>query len=291
MMVKSGTDAGHRQAALRPARIASVDTHAHVFERGLPLTQQRRYAPDYDAPLDAYLAQLDAHGVSHGVLVQPSFLGTDCSYMLNALRRAPERLRGVAVIERDCQIETLTEMADTGIAGIRLNLIGHADLSLDKWVSAQTLAHVRDLNWHVEVHVEAARLQGIVEPLLEAGMNVVVDHFGRPDPDIGVRDAGFRRLLELAHTQRVWVKVSAAYRNRRPLRPDDNEVHEALRLLKAAFGVHRLVWGSDWPHTQFEADEDFARALELLRALLPGEYERSVVLAETPARLYRFDDA
>ncbi|WP_429500478.1 amidohydrolase family protein [Paraburkholderia youngii] len=291
MMEKSRIEASHRQAVYRPAHIASVDTHAHVFERGLPLAQKRRYVPDYDATLDAYLAQLDTHGVSHGVLVQPSFLGTDCSYMLDALRRAPQRLRGVAVIERDCRIDTLTEMANAGIAGIRLNLIGHADQPLDRWVSAQTLAHVRDLKWHVEVHAEAARLQGIVEPLLDAGMNVVVDHFGRPDPDIGVKDVGFRRLLRLADTRRVWVKISAAYRNRRQLRPDDHDAHEAFHFLKAAFGVHRLMWGSDWPHTQFEAEEDFAHALELLRALLPVEEERSVVLADTPARLYRFDIA
>ncbi|MEX3815174.1 amidohydrolase [Paraburkholderia sp. BR13439] len=291
MMEKSRMEASHRQAVYRPAHIASIDTHAHVFERGLPLAQKRRYVPDYDATLDAYLAQLDTHGVSHGVLVQPSFLGTDCSYMLDALRRAPQRLRGVAVIERDCRIDTLTEMANAGIAGIRLNLIGHADQPLDRWVSAQTLAHVRDLKWHVEVHAEAARLQGIVEPLLDAGMNVVVDHFGRPDPDIGVKDVGFRRLLELADTRRVWVKISAAYRNRRQLRPDDHDAHEAFHFLKAAFGVHHLMWGSDWPHTQFEAEEDFAHALELLRALLPVEEERRVVLADTPARLYRFDIA
>ncbi|MEI5995767.1 amidohydrolase family protein [Paraburkholderia bengalensis] len=291
MIEKPETDASHEQVAHRPAHIASVDTHAHVFERGLPLAQQRRYAPDYDATLDAYLAQLDTHGVSHGVLVQPSFLGTDCSYMLDALRREPERLRGVAVIERDCHIDTLTQMADAGIAGIRLNLIGHADLPLDRWLSAPTLAHVRDLRWHVEVHAEAARLQGVVEPLLDAGVNVVVDHFGRPDPDAGVRDAGFRRLLELADTQRVWVKISAAYRNRRQLRSDDDDVHEAFHFLKAAFGVHRLMWGSDWPHTRFEANEDFADAFELLRALLPVEEQRAVVLADTPARLYSFDVA
>ncbi|MCC8393177.1 amidohydrolase family protein [Paraburkholderia sp. MMS20-SJTR3] len=291
MMEKSAIEASHRQAVYRPAYIAAVDTHAHVFERGLPLARKRRYVPEYDATLDAYLAQLNTHGVSHGVLVQPSFLGTDCSYLLDALRRAPQRLRGVAVIERDCRIDTLTAMANAGIAGIRLNLIGHADQPLDRWVSAQTLADVRDLKWHVEVHAEAARLPGIVEPLLDAGMNVVVDHFGRPDPDIGVKDAGLRRLLELADTRRVWVKISAAYRNRRQLRADDHDAHQAFHFLKEAFGVHRLMWGSDWPHTQFEADEDFGQALELLRALVPVEEERRVVLADTPARLYGFDVA
>ncbi|MCS0468087.1 hypothetical protein LV178_22070, partial [Burkholderia mallei] len=76
--------------------ITAIDAHAHVFETGLPLAGRRRYAPDYDAPLDAYLAQLDAHRVSHGVLVQPSFLGSDCRYLLRALARQPRRLRGVA---------------------------------------------------------------------------------------------------------------------------------------------------------------------------------------------------
>ena len=76
---------------------AMIDTHAHVFERGLPLARHRRYVPDYDAPLDAYLNQLDRHGVSHGVLVQPSFLGTDCGYLLAAHQPQECLNRGTAL--------------------------------------------------------------------------------------------------------------------------------------------------------------------------------------------------
>jgi predicted TIM-barrel fold metal-dependent hydrolase len=54
----------------------------------------RRYAPSYDAPLGDYLGQLLAHGFSHGVLVQPSFLGTDNRYLLSALQTVPGQLRG-----------------------------------------------------------------------------------------------------------------------------------------------------------------------------------------------------
>jgi predicted TIM-barrel fold metal-dependent hydrolase len=41
---------------------------------------------------------LDRYGMSHGVLIQPSFLGTDNAYMVQGLRTAPERLRGIAVV-------------------------------------------------------------------------------------------------------------------------------------------------------------------------------------------------
>ena len=77
----------------------AVDSHAHVFLQGLALADTRRHTPDYDAPLTQYLGLLDAHGLSHGVLVQPSFLGTDNSHLVQALRAAPARLRGVAVVD------------------------------------------------------------------------------------------------------------------------------------------------------------------------------------------------
>ncbi|VCY86523.1 hypothetical protein BANRA_05262 [Escherichia coli] len=57
------------------------DTHAHVFVRGLPLAEHCRYVPDYDATPESYLTHLDRFGIDVGILVQPSFLGTDNHYM------------------------------------------------------------------------------------------------------------------------------------------------------------------------------------------------------------------
>jgi len=293
MIETTGSDALEQQAAQRFSHLDLIDAHAHVFERGLPLARQRRYAPDYDAPLDVYLAQLDTHDVSRGVLVQPSFLGTDCDYLLAALRRAPDRLRGVAVVEPDCGREALTAMARAGVVGVRLNLVGLPDQPVETNLTPETLAHVRQLGWHVEVHAEAARLERIVRPLLDKGLNVVVDHFGRPDPALGVDDEGFRRLLDLASTHRVWVKISAAYRNWSLAEGEHSAprfAHDAVRLLTEAFGVDRLMWGSDWPHTQFEASQEFGRTLDALRTLVPNEAERRAISCGTSARFYRFDE-
>ena len=96
---------------------------------------------------------------------------------------------------------------------------------------------------------------GILQPLLEAQVNVVVDHFGRPDPALGVDDPGFAALLAAGRSRRVWVKISGAYRNGANGR-GEAIAQAAMPRLKDALGLDRLVWGSDWPHTQFESQID-----------------------------------
>lgn len=61
----------------------------------------RRYTPAYDAPADRYLEILDSYDIELGVLVQPSFLGTDNSFLLDALAEHPGRLRAVVVVDQE----------------------------------------------------------------------------------------------------------------------------------------------------------------------------------------------
>jgi predicted TIM-barrel fold metal-dependent hydrolase len=127
-------------------------------------------------------------------------------------------------------------------------------------------------------------------PLLEAGVPVVVDHFGRPDPRLGIDDPGFRYLLDTAATGRVWVKLSGAYRNGAG-NPGEHTALAAAERLRVAFGPQRLLWGSDWPHTQFEAVASPGAARQALDAWVPDPADRHTVLADTPARLFGFQPA
>lgn len=268
--------------------LATVDTHAHIFRRGLKIASVRRYAPDYDATLTDYLGELDRHGIARGVLVQPSFLGTDNSFMLEGLSRAPDRLRGIAVVDPNTPFTDLKKMDAAGVVGIRLNLIGGApvpDFSSTPW--RVLLKQVADLGWQVEVHREARDLPQILPPLLNAGINLVVDHFGRSDHALGVNDPGFRFLLETGASRRVWVKLSAAYRNGADGAGEEIAL-AAIPALRNAFGMERLMWGSDWPHTQFEKSVDFCHALKMLATWLPNPDERQMVLVDTPTSLFRF---
>jgi len=271
-----------------PLPISGIDAHAHVFERGLGLASVRRYAPDYDATLADYLQHLQENGLSHGVLVQPSFLGTDNSYLLAALQQEPERLRGVVVVERDIVVSELERMAGLGVAGVRLNLMGQPlpDFAEAPW--QVFFSHLRRLDWHVEVHRQLEDLPALVQPLLALGCKVVVDHFGRPDARLGVEQAAFARLLELGESGRLWIKVSGIYRLGGTPMENLHFAEKALSLMLQTLGPDRLLWGSDWPHTQHEQDVSFSSELDRLRRLACAAPLRQHLLCNTAAELFRF---
>jgi predicted TIM-barrel fold metal-dependent hydrolase len=259
-----------------------VDTHAHVFHPGLRFVEPRRYTPSYDASLLRYLAELDANGIAAGVLVAISVLGNDNSYLLECLRACPDRLRGVVQIDPSTDLAKLDAFGSAGVVGIRLNLTG--DLPVPRlmqgpWAEALTECVRRD--WHVEINDRCARLHESIEPLLAAGVRVVVDHFGMPDRTLGAADPGFTRLLGYASTRRVWVKLSGDYR----LGAAAAEA-VAPRLLRA-FTADRLLWGSDWPFTQHETTEHYAVQLGKLERWLPNDADRRAVLGATPRELFK----
>ncbi|BEV17944.1 amidohydrolase family protein [Herbaspirillum sp. DW155] len=263
-----------------------IDTHAHVFARDLPMTDGRRYTPAYDVTVGQYLAQLDAHGMSHGVLVQPSFLGSDNDYLLQAIARAPERLRGIAMIDAGIDDQQLQALRQGGVVGIRFNLVGGAPLPDFRGVWHDTLMRIAALGWQVEIHREAADLPRVLEPLLALGVKIVVDHFGRVDPALGVDDPGFRYLLSTGATRQVWVKLSAQYRNGGS-EGGAQFARQAWPLLREHFGTDRLLWGSDWPHTQHESETGYADSWRRFETLVSNEEDRDRITGATAAQLFQ----
>lgn len=258
-----------------------IDTHAHVFLQGHPVMPNARHAPTHDALADTYVALLDRHGLTHGLLTAPSFYGTDNSLVLAALRRHPQRLRGTVTVEPGIGRETMREMAREGVVGIRFNLFGVDRLPDFYSGTCQALfADAAALDWHVEIFAEGPKLHALLPPLLESGVHVVVDHFGRPDPAAGAHCTGFRSLLEAMEGGNVWAKLSAPYRL-----GGVDPVPLAQALL-AAGGVERLLWGSDWPWTQNAAGMTYERTLHWLEQWVPDEHQRAAILGENPARLF-----
>lgn len=266
------------------AALPVIDTHAHVFHRGLKLAPGRRYAPDYDAPLSLYLEQLDRNGITNGVLVQPSFLGTDNSYLVDCLKQTGGRLRGIAVVDLAVATDELRGLDRAGVVGIRLNLVGQPlpDLMAAEWKTL--LANVKAMGWQVEIQRNASDLAVLVPQLLDHGVTIVLDHYALPDPKLGVADPGFQSVLKFGVTRNVWIKISAPYRNGTA---GESFAKEAYPLLRNAYGLDRMLWGSDWPHTQFEAVQTYAKNRQFLDTLIVNERDRAQVLA-SPRPLFRF---
>ncbi|MET4242509.1 amidohydrolase family protein [Bradyrhizobium sp. RT10b] len=283
-LVSLGSATAVASRAKSETSLPTIDTHAHVFHRGLKLAPGRRYAPDYDAPLALYLEQLDRNGMSNGVLVQPSFLGTDNSYLVESLKTSGGRLRGIAVVDPSVTADELRALDRAGVVGIRLNLVGQSlpDLAAGEWKAL--LGNVKSMGWQVELQRNASDLALLAPQLLDHGVTVVLDHYALPDPKLGVADPGFQSVLKLGATRNVWVKISAPYRNGAS---GESFAREAYPLLRKAYGLDRLLWGSDWPHTQFEASQAYAKNRQFLDALIVDNSERAQVLA-SPHQPFRF---
>jgi predicted TIM-barrel fold metal-dependent hydrolase len=278
------------------------DSHVHIV--GPPEHYRQIATRTYRAglaPLDMLQRLGASRGVSRFVIVQPSFYGTDNTLLLESLDALAGNGRGVAVV--DPAVATprmLADLARGGVTGLRLNLystIGAGEASgLDRCFAA--LAEVaRPLRWHIEVIAVHGVLADSAEAIADAGVPVVVDHYGLYGSAAPQSPEG-RRLLDLLARPNVWVKLSAPYR----VSDDPLATRPGASWLAAILAVapDRCVWGSDWPYTPPHAEQtDGATAL----AYRPLSYERlvddfvaavgSLVLAErimrdNPARLYGF---
>jgi len=240
-----------------------------------------RYRPAYAASVDAWRAHWSAAGIVRGVLVQPSFFGTDNRELLDALATQPKRLRGVAVIDPSIDGAALDGLHARGVRAVRLNLGGVADFSPYRAVAWRRLFdRIAARGWHLEAFVDAGRTPDLIAALEHADIALVLDHFGNPGATLdGV--ATFAAAARRARDRDVWCKLSAPYRL-----PSHDAKVLAWRWLDT-LGPDRLVWGSDWPFTNHEAEADYARSRDALAGWLDAR-SAARVLWDNAARLYDF---
>lgn len=262
-----------------------IDTHAHIFSSSGPFVAKARYRPAYDADFEQWLALRKQSGVTHGVLVQPSFLGTDNSLMLATLEQRPGDLRAVVVIDPSVGKMQLRQWQAAGVRGVRLNLLGIDDFSAfsgTEW--ARVFAWMVELGWHLEVQCEGERFADFLPMLPDLPLALVVDHFGLPDPDAPAACAGTQEILREAARRPVYVKLSAPYRLR------GANPRRYAQLFLAELGPEKLLWGSDWPWTNHEQECSYAGCLQALYDSVPSPDARRMILQEVPKQLYGFGD-
>ena len=264
-----------------------LDGHAHVFHKDLPMSESRRYTPSTDALITAYLGHLKRHGFHGGILVQPSFLGFDNSHLLEILdenRCNPSGflLFGVCMLAPTTEQKVLSDFADRGIIGLRLNCVGCDLPELTDAVWQTFFSMLSTLGWHLEVHVEHHRLITLLRAV-PSTLPTIIDHFCL-SPDAEALEQLLHDVASLRSLEKTYVKISAPYRlacaRRTQLEPA--AFLSLLAMLKRYLGMDHLIWGSDWPFTQHEDRQTYDAMVAFGRQLFT---ETELPFATFPAEL------
>lgn len=231
-----------------------VDCHFHVIapvDRA-PMVPQRSYTPA-PASVDEWRHTLAPLGVTHGVVVQPSFYGTDNRVLLGALEAGRGRLAGVAAVDADVSDSELERLGQAGVRGVRVAHFEAGDPramgGFVRWEAFDRLEpRLAERGMHLQLFTDSRLLPALASRISRSRVPVVIDHMGRAPARLGATHEGIRTLSELMRDAPVWVKLSgvANISDAAPGHEDARAIHEAL----VAAAPDRLVWGSDWPHTK-----------------------------------------
>jgi 2-pyrone-4,6-dicarboxylate lactonase len=265
----------------------TVDAHCHVFgpQAEFPFAPERKYTP-CDASKEQLFALRDHLGVSRNVIVQATCHGADNSAMVDAVRAAGGRARGIATVRPDVGDAELRELHAAGVRGVRFNFVKRlVDASPREDLSA-IAKKIAPLGWHVVLYFEAADLPELETFFGSLPTPLVIDHMGRPDVTKPVDGPEFRRFLDFADRNDVWVKVSCPERLTVTGPPAYADVVPFARRVVAEF-PDRVLWGTDWPHPNLQHHmPDDGLLVDHVRQLADTPEAQRKLLVDNPMRLY-----
>jgi 2-pyrone-4,6-dicarboxylate lactonase len=273
----------------------AVDAHCHVFGPGaeFPYAPQRKYTP-CDAGKQQLYALRDHLGFARNVVVQATCHGADNRAMLDAVRHAGGRARGVATVRRGVTDLELQDLHAAGVRGVRFNFLKRLVDFTPREELLEIAARIAPLGWHVVVYFEAADLAELWDFFTALPTTVVVDHMGRPDVREPLEGPQFQRFVRLMREHpNVWSKVSCPERLSLSGPPALNGERNAYRDVVpfARYLVEtfpdRVLWGTDWPHPNLKSHmpDDGLLVDFIPHIAVTAEAQRRLLVAN-PMRLY-----
>jgi predicted TIM-barrel fold metal-dependent hydrolase len=266
-----------------PAR--TVDTHVHVWPRGLIHPAQRRREPMEATPADL-VATLDASGVDRAI-VTPAMVHPDNGYVLGAAATLPHRIGAVAGIDPRTPgaVASIEGLVGDGALGVRVNLGATSLDAPDELAGLDTLVAAAvgsDLVIQWTIRLSSA---GLIERAAARapGARQVIDHLGLP-ADATDLDA-LDRIRALAAIPGVHVKLSGMYALSQKGYPYEDTWPWAEGVVDA-FGAERIMWASDWPLAGESASHADHLALVGRLPFLDGPARRRI-LGETAEGFWR----
>ena len=266
----------------------AVDAHCHVFGPGhlFPYAPQRKYTP-CDAPKEKLRELRERLGFARNVIVQAACHGADNRALVDALRHARGRARGVAVVNPDISMEELRELDAAGVRAVRFNFLKRLVDTPPRAALHQLAARVAALGWHIVIYFEAPDLPDLYDFFTSLPTLVVVDHIGRPEVSKDPDGEEFQLFLQLLREHgNFWCKVSCPERLSMTGPPGYDDVVPFARRVVEAFPA-RVLWGTDWPHPNMKSHiPDDGKLVDFIPKIAVTPALQHKLLVDNPLRLY-----
>ncbi|CAG7920772.1 unnamed protein product [Penicillium olsonii] len=261
----------------KPVPSGAWDTHHHIFDPDrFPFAEGRHFTPARASleQLEEFEKSIDvdniciAHGLSYG---------PDCTSLLHYLDRFNGTARGICVLDLETVTDgLLDEYHAAGVRSVRLDFFRFKamdDVEIQTELITKTAARLAQWgkpNWSIQIQQPHLRFWPRLRQTINSSpIPVVVDHFAligassflandtssvvQNDSYLPEDDrAGLESLRQTLQEGNLWIKLSAPYRCSN-LEPGFVDLKWLVRIFVDA-NPKRVVWGSDWPHTQRHKD-------------------------------------
>ena len=273
---------------------AIIDTHVHIWS-----DDRIKYAfvPGRERPIehkgsaDRLIELMDDAGVAMAILVQTPWYSEDNRYLVDAMRRFPNRFAAVGYLEdplADDAPERLAHQFDAdGFRGVRLHLT-------DARVNQGVLAGAADPLFHRALSLEVP-LQFLNRPpqhptILAVAdrfpeLAVIIDHLGHPDTREAPAFVSSTTLFSLGERPKVSIKISNHVMNSHAPYPWA-DLGDYQRRVIDVFSPQRSMWGSNWPMQM--PDPSYRQRLDVVASHLTflDPEERAWLLGRTARSLW-----
>ena len=273
----------------------AVDAHCHVFGPGnvFPYAPERKYTP-CDASKEQLFALRDHLGFDKNVIVQATCHGSDNRALVDALKAANGKARGVATVNRSVTDAELQGMHTAGVRGTRFNFVKHLADFTPREVLLEIANRIAPLGWHVVIYFEAIDLSELYDFVTALPTSVVVDHMGRPDVTKPVDGPEFELFVKMMREHsNIWSKVSCPERlsvsGPKALNGEQNAYADVVPFAKRLVETFpdRVLWGTDWPHPNLKDHmPDDGLLVDFIPQIATAPELQQKLLVDNPTRLY-----
>lgn len=247
-----------------------VDTHCHI---GL-----HKYEP-----LEVLQFHMAHAGVTQAVFIQ--YMGNpDNQYLVDSLAAHPGIFAAAMLVEADDDGARIRHWAEQGIGGIRLaaNYRGTGRDALAHWRTAAELGLVVSAPAS-PTSLLSAEFTEVVKRFPD--LQIVIEHLGGIGKGAEPPYTLFKQILQLAVHPNLTIKLPG-FGEFCELPHPFAHVPPLVELTLEAFGVERIMWGSDWPPVS--SREGYERSLHFPLSYLAhlSEEEKAWVFGRTAQRVW-----